>query len=188
LENEKVRSMFAVAKKLCSGALLSLASIILVACTTIDTAPTANFALGDRWVMLPFANATETPLAGQRAEAVAMGLVQSMGLSDIQAYPQNLQDENLFEAGQGRTQEQSLAWARTQQARYALTGTVQEWRYKVGVDGEPVVGVVLQVIDLSDGRIAWSAVGAKSGWSRESLAAVAQKLIKSMLQPAFGRH
>jgi hypothetical protein len=134
-------------------------------------------------VLLPFANATETPLAGQRAEAVALGLTRSLGIADVQVYPQSLQDDAVLETGQGKLREQSLDWARSQKARFALTGTVQEWRYKVGVDGEPAVGVMLQIVDLSDGSTIWSGVGARSGWSRESLAAVAQKLMKTMLEP-----
>ncbi|GAB2898677.1 pellicle/biofilm biosynthesis outer membrane protein PelC [Uliginosibacterium flavum] len=141
-------------------------------------------------MVLPFSNGTETPLAGQRAEAVALGLVQTLGVNDIQRYPQNMQEEKLFEFGQGQgyTQEQALMWARAQQARFALAGSVQEWRYKVGVDGEPVVGVSLRIVDLADGRVIWSAVGAKSGGSRESLAAAGQKLMKSMLEPVFSKN
>lgn len=173
------------ARRLTALAAIGL-GVLLAACTTIDTAAPAGLDRSARWVVLPFANATETPLAGQRAEAVALGLAQTLGVGDIQRYPASLQDDTLFEAGPGRAREQGLAWARNQQARYALIGTVQEWRYKVGVDGEPAVGVMLQVIDVGEGRVLWSAVGAKSGWSRESLAAVAQKLMKSMLTPAFG--
>lgn len=166
-------------------ACLSIVMILASACTTIDTASSPVLDRDAKWVVLPFVNATETPLAGQRAEAVAQGLVQSFGVADIQRYPQTMQDETLLEAGQGKSQEQALSWAKGQGARFALTGTVQEWRYKVGVDGEPAVGVSLQILDLNDGRIVWSGVGAKSGWSRESLAAVAQKLLKSMLARAF---
>jgi hypothetical protein len=65
--------------------------------------------------------------------------------------------------------------------RYALTGTVEEWRYKVGVDGEPAAGVTLQIIDVATGEMLWSGSGGKSGWSREALSAVAHKLIRSLL-------
>jgi polysaccharide biosynthesis protein PelC len=57
----------------------------------------------------------------------------------------------------------------------------KEWRYKVGIDGEPAVGLTLKIIDLSNGRVLWSATGAKSGWSREALASVAQSLILNMV-------
>ena len=54
----------------------------------------------------------------------------------------------------------------------SVQGAVDEWRYKVGVDGEPAVGMALQVIDLQSGEVLCSGVGAKSGWSREALAAI----------------
>ena len=58
---------------------------------------------------------------------------------------------------------------------------MDEWRYKVGIDGEPAIGVTLKVIDLTDGRVVWTASGAKSGWSRQALSAVAQGVLKDML-------
>jgi len=57
----------------------------------------------------------------------------------------------------------------------------QEWRYKVGVDGEPAAGVTLQIIDVATGELLWSGSGGKSGWSREALSAVAHKLIRDLL-------
>ena len=68
-----------------------------------------------------------------------------------------------------------------QQVRYALTGAVDEWRYKVGVDGEPAAGVTLRIIDVASGDTLWTGAGGKSGWSREALSAVAQKLIRDLL-------
>ena len=77
--------------------------------------------------------------------------------------------------------EEAQQWAIEQGARFALTGSVEEWRYKVGIDGEPAVGVTLKVIDLTNGRVVWSASGAKSGWSRQALSAVAQALLADLL-------
>ena len=65
--------------------------------------------------------------------------------------------------------------------RYALLGAVDEWRYKVGVDGEPAAGVTLRIIDVASGDTLWTGAGGKSGWSREALSAVAQKLIRDLL-------
>ena len=58
---------------------------------------------------------------------------------------------------------------------------MDEWRYKVGVDGEPAVGVTLEIVDVGTGATVWSGAGAQSGWSREALAAVGQKLIRNLL-------
>ena len=49
---------------------------------------------------------------------------------------------------------------------------MDEWRYKVGIEGEPAVGITLYVMDLSSGAAAWSGAGAKAGWSSEALSAV----------------
>jgi hypothetical protein len=67
--------------------------------------------------------------------------------------------------------------------RYAVTGTVDEWRYKVGVDGEPAVGFTLQVLDVPTGRVLWSAAGGRTGWSREALSAVAHQLLTRLSAP-----
>jgi len=156
--------------------------LLLAACSTLDTAPSVKVDRKADWVLLPFVNATETPLAGLRAESVTMGLAQSLGIGRIQSYPQNLRDDNLFEAGHGNNTVKALEWAREHGARYALSGTVQEWRYKVGVDGEPAIGLSLQIIDLKNGQVIWSGAGSRSGWSRQTLSGVAQKLIRQMLK------
>ena len=62
-----------------------------------------------------------------------------------------------------------------------MSGSVEEWRYKVGVDGEPAVGLSYTVVDLDSGAVVYSAAGGKSGWSREALSAVAQKLARELL-------
>jgi hypothetical protein len=76
-----------------------------------------------------------------------------------------------------------LAWARSENIRYALAGSVDEWRYKVGIDGEPAAGVTLQLIDVQSGQVLWAAAGGSTGWSRESLSGVAQKLVAKLLRP-----
>ena len=158
---------------------------VLAGCATLDSAPPAALQRDARWVVLPFANATETPLAGQRAASLAAALLPSMGVADVRTYPDRLEDDSLLEPATGSSREKALEWARGQEARYALSGAVHEWRYKVGVDGEPAVGVSVQIIDVADGRVVWTSVGAKSGWSREALSAVAQKLMRDLISPAL---
>lgn len=169
--------------KLFTGVLATLA--LLTGCAVIDHSAPSGADKTAAWVLLPFTNATETPFAGQRAEAVTENLLRTLGVAHVQRYPSELQRDNLFETGQAKDDAKSLDWARGQGARYAVTGTVDEWRYKVGVDGEPAVGIALQIVDVESGRVLWSGVGGKSGWSRESLAGVAQELIKSLLEPAL---
>jgi len=160
---------------------LGSAIVWLAGCSTIDRGQPPLLERNATWVVVPFANHTETPLAGNRAEAIAEALLHAKGVGKVQRYPASTQQEALFDAGEAKRQQDVLAWAREQQAKYALTGAVDEWRYKVGVDGEPAAGVTLQIIDVATGNTLWSGAGGKSGWSREALSAVAQKLIRELL-------
>lgn len=160
---------------------LLLGITLLTACSTLDRseAPIVNGKA--LWVVLPFANNTETPLAGSRAEAIAESLLRAKGIGKLRRYPAALQQDALFEPGDRKQLDAGLNWAREEGAQYALTGSVDEWRYKVGVDGEPAVGIALAIIDVTSGETIWNGVGGKSGWSREALSAVAQQLIRSLL-------
>lgn len=155
---------------------------LLGACSTLDQGHAPQLARPASWVVLPFANHTETPLAGQRAEAIAQSLLAAQGVGPVRRAPGTSKQDTLFNAGDAQRAEDALAWAREQQLRYALAGSVEEWRYKVGVDGEPAAGVTLQILDVATGETLWSGSGGQSGWSREALSAVAQKLIRKLLQ------
>nr|WP_315465060.1 penicillin-binding protein activator LpoB [uncultured Rhodoferax sp.] len=133
-----------------------------------------------RWAVLPIANNTDTPQAGLSAEAMVEHQLRALGVVQLQRYPSALSRDSLFEPTERKVTEEALAWAKEQGIRYALVGSVEEWRYKVGIDGEPAVGVTLQVRDLRTDQVLWSASGAKSGWSRQSLAAVAQSLLTEL--------
>ena len=154
----------------------------LTACSTLDHSAPPTVSSKAQWVVLPFANHTETPLAAGRAEAIAESLLRANGIGKLRRYPASLQQEALFETGDRKPFEASLEWARKEGARYALTGSVDEWRYKVGVDGEPAVGIALSIIDVASGETLWSGAGGKSGWSREALSAVAQQLMRRLIQ------
>jgi polysaccharide biosynthesis protein PelC len=160
---------------------LALLLTALAACSTVDRGKAPALQANADWTVLPFANHTETPMAGSRAESVAEALLHARGVGRIKRYTSGAQAESLFDAADAKRQEQAMAWAREQGVRYALGGTVDEWRYKVGVDGEPAAGLTLQIIDVQSGEILWSGAGGKSGWSREALSAVAQKLIRELL-------
>jgi TolB-like protein len=157
---------------------------LLAGCAVVSTRGNVSLAREARWALLPIANNTEVPQAGLRAEAITEALLHARGLNAVVRYPATLNTESLIEPAERKVQAEAAKWAREQGIRYGVQGAVDEWRYKVGVDGEPAVGIALQVIDLQSGEIVWSAVGARSGWSRESLAAVAQKLIGELLARA----
>ncbi len=162
-----------------------LAAMLLSACST--TSSISNLSnggaldAGAKWALLPLTNHTDTPQAALAAEAIAEHQLRLRGVANIVRYPATLSRDSLFEPSERRVVDDAQKWAREQGANYGLQGAVEEWRYKVGIDGEPAVGVTLQVIDLSSGAVVWSASGAKSGWSREALSVVANKVMENLL-------
>jgi TolB-like protein len=162
---------------------LGLLLASLAACsTTVESTARQDAVDGQaQWALLPMTNNTDTPQAGLAAEDMVDHQLRRYGVVKLLRYPASLSRDSLFEPTERKVSEEALKWAKDQGVRFAVQGSVQEWHYKVGIDGEPAVGVTLQVIDLSDDRVVWSASAAKSGWSREALSAVAQKLLSDML-------
>lgn len=134
-----------------------------------------------KWALLPLTNNTDTPQAALAAEAMVEHQLRLRGIANVQHYPIALSRDNLFEPSERKAVEEAKNWAKTKGLRFGITGSVEEWRYKVGIDGEPAVGVSLMVVDLSNNDVVWSASGAKSGWSRHALSATAQTLLSDML-------
>ena len=153
---------------------------VLSGCAVTDRVHNRSASPEARWAVLTLENTTTTPMAGARAEARA--LLHTLGVKEVVRPPAPARDA-LFDPAPAADTEAAIHWARSAGVRYLLTGTVDEWQYKVGVDGEPAVGLALHIIDVDDGSTVWTGVGARTGWGRDSLAAVAQTLIKSLLAP-----
>jgi hypothetical protein len=165
--------------------ILLLAVLAAAGCATTDSGGRgAAIERNAKWVMLPVLNHTEVPQAGLRAEAITEGILRAHGVGDLTRYPATLNQDTLLQPSERKIMDEADKWARSHGARYAIYGAVDEWRYKVGIDGEPAVGVALHIMDLQSNAVVWSGVGGKSGWSRESLSGVAQKLIRGLLARA----
>jgi len=165
-----------------SSLILALMALSLSACSSIESSSSGNpLPATSSWALLPMVNNTGEPQAGLRAEAIAESLLRIRGISSIKHYPANMNPDSVFEPAQRERTDEAISWARRERSRYAITGTVDEWHYKVGVDGDPAVGMTLQVLDLQSGQVLWTAVGAKTGWGRESLSIVAQDLLQDLL-------
>ena len=161
---------------------VGLCGLSVGGCSVINSSVAPSLSTNTTWAVLPFVNLTETPQAGRRIEAIATSLLYAMGAKSSLQYSATQKEDLVGTNASADIRQAALAWAKSQQARYALTGTVEEWRYKVGVDGEPAVGVTLEVVDVSTGAVVWSGVGAQTGWGREAVSAVAQKLVRHLLE------
>jgi hypothetical protein len=162
--------------------LLMLGIALLSGCTTLKQAERGTpLQSNTEWVLLPFINNTETPYAAERAEAITQALLYAGGVQKVTMAKIELKEDDLLPDRGTRRYRQGLEWATTKGMRYAVTGTVNEWRYKVGLDGEPVVGMTLLVMDLPTGNVLWSGSAGRSGWSRDALSSVAQQLLQSLI-------
>ncbi len=162
--------------------LLLVGLFALTACTTLHQGVRDSAAPDAVWTVLPFINNTETPFAAERAEAISTALLYARGIQQVVSMPAEpaAEADSLIDRGQKRRQE-GVAWAKKQQIRYAVQGSVTEWRYKVGLDGEPVAGFTLQLVDLQSDKVVWTGSSGKSGWSREAVSAVAQQVLEKLI-------
>jgi len=78
--------------------------------------------------------------------------------------------------------QQMMQLAKKLGSDYIVTGTINEFRYKTGIDGEPAVSITLFVYETKSGKIIWTASASDAGWSYESLGTVAQKLLNKLIK------
>jgi hypothetical protein len=161
-------------------------AVLLSACatTTLSANDAPKLDLSTSWVLLPSINNTETPQAGGRLDSIAASLVRARGIN-LSMYSTSGQDDDTFNWADRRHQDQALERAGKQGYHYAIAGSVNEWRYKVGVEGEPVASISMSVIDVSTGKTIWSGSAARTGSTDYSVSAMAQELVNQMLDKAL---
>lgn len=161
---------------------------VLWGCTTVAVQQGPPLDPADQWVLLPIANYSESPQAGKRMEAILATLLRVQGVKRLALAPPPETPDSIPILDEQESYERSLEWARDQKIRYGITGSIEEWRYKSGVEREPAVGLSLRLLDIVTGEVLWSASGARSGWGREPISGTAQKLLSEILEEVkFGR-
>lgn len=178
VNNKKVLEVFQI--KL--GFLFLIALVgSLTGCSVISAQKGSPLSSG-RWIILPFQNYSQAPRAGEQMEELMATLFRIRGVSDIEIYqPQDEDKSGWLEFNDRRRQEKALLSAIKNNVSYAVTGSVDEWQYKLGVGSEPVVGVTVRILEVPSGKVVWSASGARSGWSTGSLSGTAQKLARELI-------
>lgn len=158
--------------------------LLLNACATLQTQVSHPVTLpaSTPIVVGPIANHSDTPLANRRVESILVGLLQTRGFRKATAFPRIQScDKLLYCPDEAIANDKLIAWARHHHVPYILTGSVNEWRYKVGLDGEPAAGVSLTLVHVKSHRVEWSGVGSIIGGSRSGLEEVGQKLLSTLL-------
>jgi len=165
--------------------ILLIALVMLCGCgtTVINKSPNAialqtQLGLG----VVPMENHTQTPQAGEKVASIVAGVLQTKGANNIKIYKQNVPcDKILACPSRNLNMSEVLRWARKSDIGYIILGTVNEWSYKVGLDGEPTVNITLKLIKADSGKTIWNAVGSKVGGSRSGLGDIGHELIAKIL-------
>lgn len=149
------------------------------ATTVVRTGPVRSTG---RWVILPMVNNSETPQAGERLEAILDTLLRKGGVLALDRYPPPKEDDTHLVSSDRQRYEAALEWARTAKYDYAVGGSVEEWRYKSGIDAEPAIGVSMRVVEVATGKVLWAATGTKTGGGSQNTSATAVELLDTMVR------
>lgn len=173
----------AIAVILLNKFVLLMALLMLVSgCSVYEIQHVEPFKASERWVILPIINHSDTPEAGERATDIAATLLRSRGISKLSNYVvPTATNQALPELNQQKNLQDAIDWATKQGYRFAVSGSVQEWHYKSGLDAEPAAGITLTIMDLNNSQIVWSASGSSTGWGRESVSGVAHELMAKLI-------
>lgn len=154
---------------------------VLFVCVVVDSGCVLVISVFDVWVVLFIVNYIEMLQVGLCVEMIVVSILKVCGFFNFKQYLVNLNSELLFELVECEVVVCVLDWVCGEKVCYVLIGVVDEWCYKVGVDGELVVGIMLQVIDVQIGNVIWSVVGSCIGWSCDVVLVVVQKLLCELL-------
>lgn len=134
--------------------------------------------------VMPMENHTQTPQAGEKVAAIVSGFLQTKGIGNVKIYQSNVACDKILSCPTTNLSIPAIFnWARKNNIDYVVLGTVNEWSYKVGLDGEPEVNITLKLIGVDSGKTIWSAVGSKTGGSRSGLGNIGHELIDRLLSP-----
>jgi len=123
--------------------------------------------------VIPFVNFTQTPLAGYRVAGIFEGVLKSKGYHikySLFSFPQR--DYSIDEL---------KYLIKKVKAKYIVTGYVNEYRYKTGIDGEPAVSVTLKVYSKPLKRYIYISSFSIVGDTYSSLGVITQKGFNKVL-------
>lgn len=149
-----------------------LVLFLIVGCARVVNQTSTRPMKGEPYAVLPFENYTETPYAGYRVASILEGVLASKGYNLIPRVWSIKEMEPLEEEIE-KLRESAVKNG----ARYIVYGSVNEFRYKTGLDGEPAVSITIFVYDAKENRVVKNVAVSGSGWVNESLGTLTQKLL-----------
>ena len=159
------------------GLIFGFIGILLVACSTVvNTGKLTALPDGATVVVLPFENNTETPMAGLKVASMLESILRTEGYRVVDRFWRLKQTDYSPEEIKQLSQD-----AASRGADYLFTGSVNEYRYKTGIDGEPAVSITVELKSTADNAVVWSFTGSATGWSHESTGTVTHKLLNRLV-------
>lgn len=135
---------------------------------------------GQPVMLLPIINASSTPLAGERVEAVLTTMLRMKGVGSLHAFSDQRDPDAPPELDDSLRLARALAEARERGMRWGVTGTVVEWGYRPGLDDAPAVSVSLRVLSVDEGTVVWSGSASRGGSG--TVGALAQEVLRSLAE------
>ena len=162
--------------------IIVLGLISIIACSSHVSKESKSLYSGKKYAVGSFWNYTETSMAGLRAASIVEGVLAKEKVTIFSI----IDGDEEFSLSKDKKSVIELQFKKAKKlgANYLITGEVQEWRYKTGIDGEPVVSYTLKIFDVETKQVVFSALGAKSAWGHKSIGTVAQEIASDML-PKF---
>ena len=146
---------------------LFLPLLLFISCAQIDRAP-VTVPKTEKCAVLPFSNLSDTPLAGERVAAILYGVMRSKGYNAVLYFSPKEEDFTTEEIG-------NLEKKAEKEFTCIVGGSVNEWRYKVGIDGEPAVSITYTIKDVKTGKITSGTISG-TDWGHKSLGLITQEL------------
>ena len=131
-----------------------------------------------RMVMPPFLNATDNEHAGQALTQLTGSTLLEYGIALYQT--EEILSKTADETAP-KPEMRYLQIAQDNKAAYLLIGTVHEYRYKSDLSANPVIGITLRVVNVSDGRSIWQGSSSKVGHAYSSLTSTAQQAVRDLV-------
>lgn len=129
------------------------------------------------YAILPFENYTQHPLAGFTAASILEGILISKGYSLL---PKLWDEKNLSFLEENKDINLLKEKAIKSGAYYIVMGSVNEFRYKTGIDGEPAVSLTIRIYEVKTDKLVFVTSVSGTGWANESLGTVTQKLLNKV--------
>lgn len=157
---------------------LMVLAVSLAACSATVSEMSPPLDHRKTFYVMPFVNQSNMPMAQSQVEEIMASVLAARGLS-VSMYPKNQVNEVQASLEPERRFQLAEQWLSQQPSGYLLQGTVHEWQYKFGLDGEPAVGFTLTVSDMNRSEL-WRATTSRSGWGRESISSVGIKTAQDL--------